>query len=294
MKNAPASFQRLVNDLLEGQEGHAVAYLDDIAVFSQTWEEHLIHVNSVLAKITGAGLTIKPEKCQLGMTEVQYLGHRVGGGTLRPEPDKVEAITAWPTPTTKKQVMSFLGTAGYYRKFVPHYSTLAKPLTDLTKKKLPLQVKWTPDTEQAFLALKSALASHPVLQAPDFKRRFIVQTDASNFGLGAVLSQVNESGEEHPVVFLSRKLLPREVAYATIEKECLALVWSLQKLQSYLYGRDFTIITDHNPLRWLHRVAGDNGKLLRWSLILQQYNFTIQHRKGAEHGNADGLSRQSA
>ncbi|XP_075056968.1 uncharacterized protein LOC142143157 [Mixophyes fleayi] len=285
--------QRLVDSLLEGQERHAVAYLDDIAVFSQTWEEHLIHLSSVLAKIAGAGLTIKPEKCQIGMNEVQYLGHRVGGGTLHPEPTKVDAIAAWPTPKTKKQVMSFLGTAGYYRKFVPQYSSLAKPLTDLTKKKLPQVVTWTPDCEEAFTALKSALTQSPVLQAPDFDRRFTVQTDASNYGLGAVLSQVNQQGEEHPILYLSRKLLPREVAYAVVEKECLAIVWTLQKLQSYLYGRDFTVITDHNPLSWLHRVAGDNGKLLRWSLTLQQYTFTVQHRKGSHHGNADGLSRQN-
>ncbi|XP_041424995.1 uncharacterized protein LOC121395491 [Xenopus laevis] len=292
MKNAPATFQRLVNQLLGGLEGFAVAYLDDIAIFSNSWEEHLAHLSQVLDRIQGAGLTIKPEKCQIGMTEVQYLGHRVGSGTLRPEPGKVEAITNWPTPKTKKQVMSFLGTAGYYRKFVPNYSALAKPLTDLTKKKLARLVEWTADCDQAFKTLKTSLASAPVLQAPDFTRRFVVQTDASNYGLGAVLSQVNSKGEEHPVIYLSRKLLPREVAYATVEKECLAVVWALQKLQPYLYGRNFTVITDHNPLSWLNKVAGDNGKLLRWSLILQQYDFTIQHKKGSEHGNADGLSRQ--
>ncbi|XP_069835633.1 uncharacterized protein [Dendropsophus ebraccatus] len=292
MKNAPATFQRLVNQLLEEFEGFAVAYLDDIAVFSQTWEDHLSHLSQVLQRIQTAGLTIKPGKCQMAMTEVQYLGHRVGGGTLRPEQGKVEAVVAWPTPKTKKQVMSFLGTAGYYRKFIPNYSTLAKPLTDLTKKRLPQVISWTPDCEQALTALKQALASAPVLQSPDFNRQFIVQTDASAYGLGAVLSQVNAAGEEHPILYLSRKLLSREVAYATVEKECLAIVWALQKLQSYLYGRRFTVITDHNPLSWLHRVAGDNGKLLRWSLALQQYEFTIQHKKGSNHGNADGLSRQ--
>ncbi|CAN2390102.1 K02A2.6-like [Pristimantis euphronides] len=292
MKNAPATFQRLVDQLLEGLGGFAVAYLDDIAIFSSTWEDHLKHLNRVLRKIQAAGLTIKPEKCQIAMTEVQYLGHRVGGGVLKPEPGKVDAISTWPTPRTKKQVMSFLGTAGYYRKFVPGYSALAKPLTDLTKKKLPQMVNWTAECEQSFSALKAALSSAPVLQAPDFRRRFMVQTDASAYGLGAVLSQVNSDGEEHPVLYLSRKLLPREVAYATVEKECLAIVWALRKLQSYLYGRNFTIVTDHNPLSWLHRMAGENGKLLRWSLSLQQYDFTIHHKKGSEHGNADGLSRQ--
>ncbi|XP_031756161.1 uncharacterized protein LOC116410219 [Xenopus tropicalis] len=293
MKNAPATFQRVVNGLLEGMEQFALAYLDDIAVFSHTWKDHLSHLSQVLGKIKTAGLTIKPGKCQIGMTEVQYLGHRVGGGTLRPDTGKVDSIMAWPTPQTKKQVMSFLGTAGYYRKFVPNYSSLAKPLTDLTKKKLPKVILWTPDCENSFLALKNALVNSPVLQAPDFTRRFVVQTDASAYGLGAVLSQVNQSGEEHPILYLSRKLLPREVAYATIEKECLAIVWALQKLQPYLYGRNFTVITDHNPLSWLTRMAGDNGKLLRWSLTLQQYDFTIQHKKGSDHGNADGLSRQS-
>ncbi|XP_077318945.1 uncharacterized protein LOC143940971 [Lithobates pipiens] len=293
MKNAPATFQRVMNDLLEGLETFAVAYLDDIAVFSPTWEEHLVHLSQVLDQLTAANLTVKPSKCQIAMTNVQYLGHRVGGGTLKPETGKVDAILAWPTPQTKKQVMSFLGTAGYYRKFVCNYSSLAKPLTDLTKKKLPKVVSWTPECEQAFQALKEALARAPVLQAPDFTRRFLVQTDASAYGLGAVLSQVDDAGEEHPILYLSRKLLPREVAYATIEKECLAIVWALQKLQTYLYGRHFTVITDHNPLSWLNRVAGENGKLLRWSLILQQYDFTIQHKKGSTHGNADGLSRQA-
>ncbi|XP_077330912.1 uncharacterized protein LOC143973903 [Lithobates pipiens] len=256
-------------------------------------EEHLVHLSQVLDQLTAANLTVKPSKCQIAMTNVQYLGHRVGGGTLKPETGKVDAILAWPTPQTKKQVMSFLGTAGYYRKFVCNYSSLAKPLTDLTKKKLPKVVSWTPECEQAFQALKEALARAPVLQAPDFTRRFLVQTDASAYGLGAVLSQVDDAGEEHPILYLSRKLLPREVAYATIEKECLAIVWALQKLQTYLYGRHFTVITDHNPLSWLNRVAGENGKLLRWSLILQQYDFTIQHKKGSTHGNADGLSRQA-
>ncbi|KAM9320174.1 gametogenetin-binding protein 2 [Gastrophryne carolinensis] len=292
MKNAPATFQRLVDQLLEGHREYAVAYLDDIAIFSKTWEEHLIHLHKVVKQIAEAGLTIKPEKCQVGMTEVQYLGHRVGGGTLRPEPSKVESIMAWPIPKTKKQVMSFLGTAGYYRRFVPDYSKIAKPRTDLTKKKVSKQITWTEDCNKAFVALKTALSNSPVLQAPDFSKRFVVQTDASNFGLGAVLSQVNSHGEEHPILYLSRKLLPREVAYAVIEKECLAMVWALQKLQPYLYGRDFTVITDHNPLHWLDRVSGNNGKLLRWSLILQQYNFTVQHRKGSLHQNADGLSRQ--
>ncbi|XP_041439585.1 uncharacterized protein LOC121400486 [Xenopus laevis] len=292
MKNAPATFQRLVNRLLDGMQDFAQAYLDDIAVFSQTWEEHMQHLQRVLTQIQNAGLTLKAEKCHLAMAEVQYLGHRVGSGQLRPDPAKVEAICQWPIPKTQKQVLAFLGTAGYYRKFIANYSTIAKPLTDLTSRKCSRTIVWTPECESAMNTLKQALANSPVLAAPDFSRRFLLQTDASNFGLGAVLSQVNGHGEEHPIAYLSRKLLPREAAYATIEKECLAIVWALQKLQPYLYGREFTVVTDHNPLSWLQRVSGVNGKLLRWSLLLQQYNFTIQHRRRKEHHNADGLSRQ--
>ncbi|XP_040182571.1 uncharacterized protein LOC120915831 [Rana temporaria] len=293
MKNAPATFQRMADQLLEGMQDFACAYLDDIAIYSGTWEEHLTHLALVFRRLQEAGLTLKPEKCHVGMAEVQYLGHRVGSGKQRPEPAKVEAIANWPQPRTKTQVLAFLGTAGYYRKFVPEYSTLAKPLTDLTKKSLPKQVAWSPECATAFQGLKTALSEAPVLAAPDPTKTFLVHTDASMFGLGAVLSQVGEDGMEHPVAYLSRKLLPREVSYATVEKECLALVWALKKLQPYLYGRAFTLLTDHNPLIWLNRVSGDNPRLLRWSLALQPYNFTLQYRPGKQNGNADGLSRQT-
>lgn len=293
MKNAPATFQRMADQLLEGFQDFACAYLDDIAVYSRTWEDHLKHLSMVLKRLQAAGLTLKPDKCHVGMAEVQYLGHRVGSGKQRPEPAKVEAIANWPQPRTKTQVLAFLGTAGYYRKFVPEYSTLAKPLTDLTRKSLPKQVVWSPECEAAFQRLKTALSEAPVLAAPNHAKKFLVHTDASMFGLGAVLSQVGDDGMEHPVAYLSRKLLPREVSYATIEKECLALVWALKKLQPYLYGRPFTLMTDHNPLVWLNRVAGDNPRLLRWSLALQPYNFTLQYRPGKQNANADGLSRQT-
>lgn len=293
MKNAPATFQRMIDELLDGLQDFACAYLDDIAIYSQTWEEHLRHLGIVLDRIRAANLTLKPDKCNIGMSEVQYLGHRVGCGKQRPEPAKIEAVLNWPVPRTKTQVLAFLGTAGYYRKFVPHYSDIAKPLTNLTKKTLPRQVLSSPECETAFHQLKTALTQAPILAAPNPNKRFVIHTDASMFGLGAVLSQVGDDGKEHPVVYLSRKLLPLEVGYAAVEKECLALVWALKKLQPYVYGRSFTVMTDHNPLIWLNRVAGENGRLLRWSLALQPYNFTIQYRPGPQNGNADGLSRQT-
>ncbi|KAM4705096.1 protein cordon-bleu [Rhinophrynus dorsalis] len=197
----------------------------------------------VLDRIQAAGMTIRPNKCQVGMAEVQYLGHRVGCGMQRPEPAKIEAILNWLIPRTKKQVLAFLGTAGYYRKFVPSYSDIAKPLTDLTKKSLPRQVLWSPEYDKSFRNVKEVLGKAPILAATDFSKRFMVHTDASMFGLGAVLSQVNESGEEHPIPYLSRKQQDREMGYTAIEKECLPLVWALKKLQPYLYGREFTWAT---------------------------------------------------
>ncbi|XP_063281817.1 uncharacterized protein LOC134566035 [Pelobates fuscus] len=151
----------MADRLLEGFQGFACAYLDDIAIFSGTWEAHLEHISVVLKRIQKAGLTLKPEKCHVGIAEVQYLGHRVGSGKQKPEPAKIEAITQWPQPRTKTQVMAFLGTAGYYRKFVAEYSALAKPLTDLTKKSLPRQIAWSPECEEAFQKLKAAIKCIP-------------------------------------------------------------------------------------------------------------------------------------
>ncbi|KAM8939644.1 uncharacterized protein RCH25_053348 [Pelodytes ibericus] len=166
-----ATFQRMVDCLLDGFQDYTCAYLDDIDIFSNTWQEHLTHIGAVIDRLREAGLTLKPAKCSIGMAEVQYLGHRVGCGMQKPEPAKVEAVAQWPTPRTKTQVLAFLGTAGYYRKFVPNYSALTKHLTNLTRKNLPRQVTWTPECEQAFQQLKNALVNAPVLAAPDPTKR---------------------------------------------------------------------------------------------------------------------------
>ncbi|KAM4700653.1 MORC family CW-type zinc finger protein 3-like [Discoglossus pictus] len=203
---------------------------------SDTWEDHLQHISSILGTIQEASLTIQPDKCQWARADVQYLGYWMGSGQIRPEPAKAEDIAAWPTLQNKKQGMAFLGTAGHYHKFI------LKLLTDLTWKRVPRIIDWTPACEVSFWDLKEALTCFPVLVTQDYKKSFIVQTDASTFGLGAVLSQ--KQGSEHSVAYISRKLLLREVAYATLEKECLAVVLALKKLQHYLYGRDFTAATE--------------------------------------------------
>ena len=187
-----------------------------------------------------AGLTAKPSKCQFAMSECTYLGHIVGGGTVKPEQDKLQAIKTFPIPRTKKQVRSFLGLTGYYRRFIPNFASIAVPLMNLTKKSEPDKVVWTTKCNKAFEQLKEMLISAPVIRNPDFTRPFVLQTDASGYGVGAVLSQYDDEGHDHPVAYYSHKLLPREQNYSTVEKECLAIKLGVQAFQVYLLGRPFT------------------------------------------------------
>ena len=292
LQGAPATFQRMVDRLLEGLGAFTGAYLDDVVIFSNTWGEHLQHLRAVFDRLRGAGLTAKPKKCQLGMAHCVYLGHVVGGGKVQAEKGKVDAVNRMGAPKTKKEVRAFLGLTGYYRKFIPNYASVATPLTDLTRKSCPNRPDWTADCEEAFQKLKQLLCSAPVLRTPDFERPFLLQTDASDRGVGAVLSQPGvEAGTDHPVAYFSKKLLPREEKYSTVEKECLAIKLATQAFRVYLLGRHFTIQTDHRALEWLDRVKESNGRLTRWSLALQPFSFTVEYRPGGQNGNADGLSR---
>lgn len=222
LHGAPATFQRLMDYILRGTEGFAGAYLDDIVIFSHSWEEHIGHLHEVLIRIKAAGLTIQPDKCTLAHSETQYLGYVLGHGVIRPQVGKVEAIKTAERPRTKKEVRAFLGLVGWYRRFISNFSDRAVALTALTKKDQPKNVNWTEVCETAFQDLKDSLCRVPVLQSPDFLKTFTLQTDASEHGLGAVLLQ-GEPGNLLPVAYISRKLLPRETRYSTVEKECLAI-----------------------------------------------------------------------
>ena len=292
LRNSPATFQRLMDRTLEGLSDFTVAYIDDIGVFSNTWEDHLNHLEVVLQRLSAVGLTVKASKCQLGSPEIKYLGHMVGGGVIKPLEAKIEAISDWPRPNTKKKVRSFLGLVGYYRKFIPRFSEMAAPLTELTRKKTDDHVPWTSDCEEAFQKLKEALIHHPVLRAPDFDREFIVYTDASNTGVGAVLCQADDNGDQHPVSYLSKKLQKGERHLATVEKECLAIVFAVQKLSPYIWGRHFVLCTDHSPLQWLKTMKTHNSKLMRWAMMLQDFDFEVKVVKGTMNCVADALSRR--
>ena len=259
--------------------------------FSNSGNEHLAHVHAVLEMLKEAGLTAKARKCEFGASQCVYLGHVVGSGIVKPDHDKTVAIQAVQCPQTKTKVRVFLGITGYYRRFIKHYSTVAAPLSDLTRRSAPNTVKWTQECEKDFRHLKQLLCSTPILKSPNFDKQFILQTDASDRGVGAVLSQKDDNNEEHPVAYWSKKLLPREQKYSTIEKECLAIKLGICAFRVYLMGCPFIIETDHRSLQWMERLKETNNRLARWSLALQPYWFTVNHRPGKMNGNVDGLSR---
>lgn len=293
LHGAPATFQRLMDQVLGGLEGYAAAYLDDVIIFSSSWEEHLEHLKEVFHRIQSAGLTINPRKCAIAKKETEYLGYVIGGGVIRPQIQKMQAIQDCSLPQTKTQVRAFLGMAGWYRRFVPNFAVRAAPLTDLTRKTCPVQIQWTEEAKHAFQDIKNALCNDPVLSCPNFEELFVLQTDASNTGIGAVLLQ-GALGDRHPVAYISRKLYPREVRYSTVEKECLAVKWALDTFRYYLLGREFLLETDHRPLQWMDRMRDSNARITRWYLSMQPYRFIVQHVPGKSNATADFLSRLPA
>ena len=207
LKGAPATFQRLMDTVLQGLDNFAAAYLNDVIIHSNSWSDHLSHLQQVFDRIRKAKLTVKQRKCQFAMEKCNYLGHIVGSGQVQPDPSKLEAVKTFTIPKSKKEVRVFLGLTGYYRKFINNYSSLAAPLSDLTRKDIPNKIPWSDSCDKAFNTLKQILCSNPVLKTSDFSKPFILQTDASNRGVGAILSQIDDNSEEHPVGFFSRKLL---------------------------------------------------------------------------------------
>ena len=290
LATAPATFARMMRKL-NLQEDQAVNFFDDILVATETWSDHVKCVDRVLTKLREHGLTIRPSKIEAGFEEIEFLGHIIGKGCMKPLQSTVSKILNLSTPTTKKQVRAVIGLASYYRRYVPNFADILAPLTQLTKKNTPSRVRWTPECQEALDKLKHILSSEPVIQLPDFSQTFILRTDASSRGLGAALLQKAADGQIHPVLYASRKLLDRETRYSTIERECLAIVWAVDKFSRYLTGRHFLIETDHRPLTYLQKSKTSNGRLMRWALALQEYQFSIFPIEGISNCEADVLSR---
>jgi len=292
LRNAPATFSRIFAKLLRDLDDFSGAYLDDVINFSQSWKANADHLRTVLTRVRDAHLTLSPTKCQFVAADLDYLGHHIGLGRVQPRQKKVETLLAYPAPQNKKQLQSFLGLAGYYRKFVPNYAHISSVLSDLLNK--GSRFVWTKEADAAFLDLKSRLATQPVLRPPDYTLPFCLSGDASDLAIGATLFQLVD-GLEHPICFYSKKLDAHQKCYSTNEKEALSLVLADRYFSVYFGTRTgvVTVYTDHNPLVFLQRMANHNQKLLRWSLELQQYNFNVVHRAGKDNLLADLLSRGS-
>jgi len=293
IKSLPGLWSRLADKVLTGLKWQiAAVYMDDIIVFSKTAEDHVRDVEQVLSRIINAGLKIHVGKCKWAQKEVEYVGFIVGRDGVQPMPDKVSSIMNFKQPTNLHDLRSFLSLASYYRRFIPGFSTRAGPLNELLQKKTPW--RWGEAQDESFIGLRGALASPPVLAYPNFAEPYILYTDASTYGLGAVLAQRNPEDSADPpnvICYASRALRGTEKGYSPTHLEALAIRWAVEKFRPYLYGTKFTIFTDHKALEHIQSVKDSTGQLFRWSLFLQDYDFVIKYRPGREHQNADVMSR---
>ena len=291
MTCAPSVFQRLMDCVLSGLSYiTCLVYLDDIIIFSRTFDEHITRLDEVFERIRKANLKLKTSKCSLCQRQVEFLGHIVSGSGIAMQPEKIKAIRTWPECRSVPDVRAFLGTCGYYRRFIKDFSLIAAPLYDVLKKNT--QFEWTEERRQAFEVLKERLMTEPVLALPTDTGQYVLDTDASNCGLGAVLSEKSPDGDERVIAYASRTLRPPELKYETTRKELLAVVYGLKQYRQYLHGRHIVIRTDHAALSWLRHTPDPMPQLARWLTFIEEFDYEVQHREGRKHGNADGLSRR--
>jgi hypothetical protein len=250
--NACSRYARLMRIVLQDLENVSF-YFDNIYVYADTWERHVRALRNVFTRLRQHGLTARPSKCKFGFASINYLGFKIGQGTIKPQEDKVNAIMEMDPPRTKKLLRSFLGVISFYRKFIPNASSLTASMSDQLKKDVREPICWTPELQANFTKLKTILSNDPILKLPDVNRKFVLRTDASSEGVGAVLLQYYDD-VPHPVAYASRKLLSAEKRYSTIERECLAIIYGIDKYKYYLVGQEFILEVDHKPLIYLNKL----------------------------------------
>ena len=288
LANAPATFQRLMNLVLGDLICKiCLVYLDDVIIFSKTVEEHLMNLTLIFDRIDAAKMRLRPDKCFFLKQRLKFLGHYVSSQGIEPDPAGVEKVQKCPTPTSVTGIKSFIGLASYYRRFIKNFSKIAHPMLELVKKDVPFV--WTEKQEEAFRTLKKCLSNPPILCFPDPNQEFILFTNASEFQIGAVLGQIQNKAEV-VISYYSRHLSDAEKRYDTVEKDCLAIVESIKNFRTYLLGKHFLLIIDETPIVWLDKVKEHNKRLIRWSLELAEYYYTIKHRKKRIHSNSKSMS----
>lgn len=291
LKNASQTLCKLMDMIVPYElQSDIFTYIDDALICSETFEEHCRLIRIFGKRLREANITINVEKSKFCQRETDYLGFVIGEDGLKPNPEKVEAIVNFRRPTTLKELRRFTAMCQWYMRLIPNYAAIAAPLTDMTSPK-KFTKDWTPEAISAFEKLKQMLSSEPVLSSPDYSRPFIIQCDASISGVGGALIQKDDSGVERPVAFMSRKLNGAQKNYSITELECLAAVLAIKKFRPYIEGTRFVVVTDHASLKWLMSLRDLSGRLARWSIKLQAYDFEIIHRCGKDNIVADALSR---
>ena len=289
LKNSPSTFQRVMDHILVGlQNERCLVYMDDIIIYSATIHEHISRLTGIFTRLRQANLKLQPDKCEFLRKEVVYLGHVITKDGVKPNPAKIECIQKFPQPKNQKEIKSFLGLAGYYRRFISNFAKISKPLTKLLQKDIPFN--FDKECENSFNELKKALTTAPILIYPNFNEPFLLTTDASAFAIAGILSQ-GQIGKDLPIAYASRTLCPAESRYSVIERELLAILWSVKYFRPYLFGRKFKLITDHRPLTWLFSIKDPGSRLARWRLKLEEYDYEIVYKPGKINKNADALSR---
>jgi hypothetical protein len=294
LRSSGCTFVRAMGKTLEPIRTFAENYVDDVAVHSATWEKHLADLREFFSVILRSGFTLSLKKSKWARSRIKFLGNIIGSGERRPDPDKVEAVKALRVPENKKQVRQILGLFGHFQDYIADYAKIAKPLTDLTGKRYAHRVPWGSREQEAFDTLRDRLiqATLEPIGVIDCKKPFVILVDACDYATAGILVQSTDSGTQRPVAFASHKLSPSQRRWATIEKECYAIIWALQKYKQWIFNVPTVVQTDHNPLTYLTETAPKNSKLMRWLLAIQEFNnVRFEFRAGVNNVAADCVSR---
>ena len=294
LRNAPSVFQRFIQDIFSDAIGNFVyIYLDDIIIFSKELKSHISNVRYVLSNLIKNGLFVKLTKCDFHVKKTVFLGFVISSEGLAMDKDKIKSILEWPIPKNIKDLQGFLGLCNFYRKFIKNFAEIMEPLRKLLKK--DIEFVWSPDANNAFTKLKEAFTGDNILIFPDYEKEFVVETDASDFAVGCVLSQLSDKDNVlHPIAFHSRSLTPTELNYTIYDKELLAIITAFTVWRHHLEGAKFPIqvITDHRNLLYFKKPQHLNQRQIRWSLFLTKFDFRISFRPGGKSGKPDSLSRR--